>query len=75
MPMDYLQTIKDHVFPILVSDVHGLECARVLDAAGLIEATFEPGSRPGTDAAAVVRRITGAGWSALDRYVQGKPLA
>lgn len=75
MPMDYLQTIKDHVFPVLVSNVNGMECLRVLDAAGLVEATFEPDERAEMDAAAIVLRITAHGWTALERDEQGKPLA
>jgi hypothetical protein len=70
--MDYLHTIKDHVFPILVSDVDGLECIRVLDAAELVYATFEPDERAGTDAAAVVHRITALGWAALRRHARGE---
>jgi hypothetical protein len=75
MPLDYLQSVKNHEFPLRVSDVHGVECVQVLAAAGLIDATFEPGERPGTDIAAVVQRITSEGVAALNRYAQGKPLA
>lgn len=75
MPLDYLRSAIDcRPLPVHVDDEHGLQCIRVLLAAGLIEATVTPADIPGVDRSAEVHAITTQGRVALARYVQGKPL-
>ena len=73
MPMDYLRSIEHMQLPLRVVDAHALQCIRVLQAAGMIEATVVSSDVPGVDSAAEVHTITEKGRVALAHYAQGKP--
>lgn len=75
MPMDYLRSIAESAFPLEVSDLHGMECVHVLQAAELVEADIVYDETSCIYRCAVVRRITHQGWSTLERDSGHLPLA
>lgn len=73
MPMNYLEAIEYHTFPMRVVDQQALQCLRVLLAAELVDATITASAETGLDAVAEVHGITVKGRVALAQRAQGKP--
>ena len=72
MPLDYLRSIENESFPLQTTDVHAVDCIRVLLAAEMIDAQVLPEGRAGQPALALVNGITPLGRAALARQESGK---